>query len=130
MSTKRPARLPGQSPFQEPEGPPSGGLGPPRAQRSSVSGWASGAQGRGVRDAPASQGRYLGSLASEASLEDAVGRGPPLLRSLALASEASAGAQKGGCWLGKGRPRGQGQPGRRAQPQPLTSRHTPTPPRP
>lgn len=51
----------------------------------------------------ASQAHYLESLTSEPSLEDDVGRGPPLLRSLALASEASASAQKGGVWLARGR---------------------------
>lgn len=49
--------------------------------------------------AAAFQVHYLGSLASEPSFEDDVGRGPPLLRSLALASEASASAQKWGEWL-------------------------------
>lgn len=44
--------------------------------------------------APASRVSYLVSLASGPSFED-VGGGPPLLRSLALASEASAGAQSG-----------------------------------
>lgn len=42
------------------------------------------------------QVHYLESLSSEPSFEDDVGGGPPLLRSLALASEASASAQKGG----------------------------------
>lgn len=63
---------------------------------------------------------YLGSLASEASLED-VGRGPPLLRSLALASEASAGARKEGrAGQEKADPEGQGgeQTTTQAQPRP------------
>lgn len=67
--------------------------------------------GRGAGGAPASQACYLVSLASEPSFED-VGRDPPLRRSLALASEASAGAQSR--WRAEGRPtwgRGRGRGG-------------------
>lgn len=58
--------------------------------------------------------RYLGSLASGASFEDDVGRGPPLLCSLALASEASASARKEGDWLGGAEPEGRARLGRAA----------------
>lgn len=58
---------------------------------------------------------YLGSWASEASLEDDVGRGPPLLRSLALASEASTCAGKEGrAGWEKAGPEGRAGPGRGA----------------
>lgn len=99
VSIRRPTR-PGVAPWAE--ALPSSQKGPclvasaiQGAQSSEPSGWASGLGSQ--RCAPASQvcREYLGSLASEASLEDDVGRGSLLLRSPALASEASAGAQKG-----------------------------------
>lgn len=81
--------------------------------------------------APVFQMQYLESLASVASFEDDVGRGPPLLCSLALASDASAGARKGGGWLGEGGTRGQGQAreGSRSPPRHSLSQTTsPSPP--
>lgn len=89
---------PGRVPSKEREGPMCfGDLSPPprpRAPRTQHLGLPR-KQGHGG-EACAFWMCYLGSWASEASLEDDVGRDPPLLRSLALASEASTGARKEG----------------------------------
>ena len=107
------ARLPGESPFpsQEPKGlMPSYGLSRPRAQGNQHLHLPSTGHPGGRRVCTClPDARYLGSWASGDSFEDDAGRGPPLLCSLALASEASAGARKGGGWLGRGRARGESQ---------------------
>ena len=103
VSSKRPpsqARLPG-GPFQ-------GAKGPQPWEHMEIS-TPTKQGGRGREGVPCLPGRYLGSLASQASVED-VGRAPPLRRSLPLASEASAGARKElVAGRGESRSRGQGR---------------------